>query len=193
LTQHYPEAAMIAVPAGSTIPWSPEDLPVPAEELAGLSYVVVEEFVGSLALLRRWPWPAVDPLGRLVWLEDSEYDSEAAAVPIDLLRAQLYAPSKLKRRPRCGDTFAVRGPVAAAWQDEDRVSDLRALFSGSVYDISADAREAAKLAYHAGLGPVPPAEKVDQQVRADQAKTLRSRAGRPLAPLRIVAPPRGSR
>jgi hypothetical protein len=184
---------MTAAPAGSTIPWNPEDLPLPAEELPELSYVVVEEVVGRLALLRRWPWPDVDPLGRLVWLDDSEHDSGAAAVAIELLRVQLYAPSKLRRRPRCGDTFAVRGAVSSAWQAEDQVSDLRDLFSGSVYDISADAREAAKLAYHAGLGAVPAAEKVDEQLKAQQAKTLRSRVSRPLSPLKVVAPPREAR
>ena len=184
---------MIAAPPGSTVPWNPEDLPVPDEDLADLSYVVVEEVVGSLVLLRRWPWPDVDPLGRLVWLDGSEHHSDAAAVALELLRAQLYTPSKLRRRPRCGDTFAVRGAIEPTWQAEEQVSDVRQLFAGSVYDISADAREAAKLAYHAGLGAVPPAEKVDEQVKADQSRTLRSRAGRPLPALKVAAPPRGSR
>jgi hypothetical protein len=184
---------MTSVPPDSTLPWAPEDLPLPAAELTALSYVVVEEVVGRLALLRRWSWPEVDPLGRLVWLKDSEYGDGAAAVPIELLRGQLYAPSKLRRRPRCGDTFAVGGAISAAWQAEEQVSDVRTLFSGSAYDISADAREAAKLAYHAGLGAVPPVEKVDEQVQADQAKTLRARASRQLPPLKVVAPPRGSR
>ena len=182
---------MIATPPGSTVPWAPEDVPVPAAELAGFSYVVLEELVGSLALLRRWPWPDVDPYGRLVWLEDSEHDSGAAAVPVDLLRAQLYTPNKLSRRPRCGDTFAVRSPADSAWQAEDQVSDLRTLLTGPVYDISADAREAAKLAYHAGLGAVLPAEKVDEQTRTEQAKALNARAS--LRPLKIAAPPRGHR
>jgi hypothetical protein len=166
---------------------------VPAAELTGLSYVVVEELVGSLVLLRRWSWPEVDPLGRLVWPEESEYGDGAAAVNIELLRSQVYAPSKLRRRPRCGDTFAVDGAIPAAWHAEEQVSDVRALFSGPMYDVSADAREAAKLAYHAGLGAVPPAEKVDEQVQAAQAKTLRARVGRPLPPLKVVAPPRASR
>ncbi|HEV2887771.1 MAG TPA: hypothetical protein VGX49_12725 [Jatrophihabitans sp.] len=183
---------MIETPPGTTVPWAPENLQVPAEELADLSYVVVEEVVGSLALLRRWPWPDVDQQGRLVWLDDSEYDSVAASVRIELLRAQLYTPNQLRRRPRCGDTFAAQGPVEPGWQAEEEVSDLRELLTGSVYDISVDAREAAKLAYHAGLGAVPPAEKVDEQVKA-HATTLRTRAGRLLRPLKITAPPRGHR
>ena len=184
---------MTAAPPGSTVPWHPEGLPVPAEQLAALSYVVLEEVVGSLALLRRWPWPDVDQLGRLIWLDDGEYGSGAAAVTIELLRAQLYAPSKIRRRPRCGDTFAGHGAASSVWQAEEQVSDLRDLFTGSWYDISADAREAAKLAYHAGLGAVPAVEKVDEQVQADQARTLRSRAGKQLPPLKVVAPPRSLR
>jgi hypothetical protein len=184
---------MTAVPADSTIPWRPEDLPLPAEELAGFNYVVLEEIVGSLAVLRRWPWPGVDQNGRLVWLDDGEYDSDAAGVGLERLRAQLYTPNQLKRRPRCGDTFAVQGWADSGRHSERDVDDLRALFTGSVYDISADAREAAKLAYHAGLSAVLPAEKVDEQLKAQQAKALRSQAHRPLRTLKVVALPRGLR
>jgi hypothetical protein len=183
---------MTAVPEGSTIPWRPDDLPLPAQELATFHYVVLEEIVGSLALLRRWPWPSVDQNGRLVWPEDDEYASDAAGIELGLLRAQLYTPNKLSRRPRCGDTFAVQGWADSA-QDEQEVDDLRNLFTGSVYDISADAREAAKLAYHAGLGAVPPAEKVDERVKAQQAATLRSLASRPLRALKVAGRPRGLR
>lgn len=184
---------MFATPPGTTVAWAPVDLPVPAEELAAFSYVVVEEVVGRLALLRRWAWPAVDQLGRLIWLEDSEYDSAAAAVTIELLRAQLYTPNKLRRRPRCGDTFAARGVIRSGWETDEEVGDLRELFTGSLYDVTADAREAAKLAYHAALGAVPPAHKVNDQLKAEQARIVHSRAGRPLPALKLTAPPRGLR
>jgi len=154
---------------------------------------VLEEIVGGLALLRRWPWPSVDQLGRLIWPDDSEYASDSAALGLEMLRAQLYTPNSLRRRPRCGDTFAGQTPSETGWQDEQAVADLRTLFPGSVYDISADAREAAKLAYHAGLGAVPSAEKVDEHVRTRQAATLRSRARRPLRALKVAAPPRALR
>jgi hypothetical protein len=182
---------VIGTPPGSTVAWAPEDLPPAAEQLAAFSYVVLEEIVGRLALLRRWAWPEVDQFGRVLWLNGSDCDSGAAAIALDLLQAQLYTPNRLRRRPRCGDTFAVQGAAQAAWQAEEGVSDLRHLFAGSIYDISADAREAAKLAYQAGLGAVPAAESVDEEVRAQQADTLRVRAGRPLRALRIAAPPRG--
>ncbi|HST46343.1 hypothetical protein [Jatrophihabitans sp.] len=190
---------MTAVPPGSAVAWEPEDLPVPAEQLPGYGYVVLEELVGRLALLRRWPWPDVDQFGRLVWLGDSEQDSAAAAIDLELLHAQLYLPNRLRRRPRCGDTFAVQD-AGAGWPDTDRepgtepeLADLRELFAGAVYDVSADAREAAKLAYHAGLGAVPAAQKVDKRIRARQAETLQARAARPLRPLKVAAPPRGLR
>lgn len=184
---------MTAVPPGSTVRWAPEGLPVPPEELDAFSYVVLEEIVSPLGLLRRWSWPEVDQLGRLIWLEDGERDSEAAAVGLELLRAQLYTPNKLSRRPRCGDTFAVQSVAAEVWHAEQEVGDLRELFAGSAYDISADAREAAMFAYHAGLGAVARADTVEEQLRAHQARTLRLRANRPLRALRIADPPRRPR
>lgn len=184
---------MTATPPDSTIVWAPEDLQLPVAELTALSYVVVEEIVGQVALLRRWPWPEVDLLGHLVWLDDHEHDSDAAAIALMLLRAQLYAPNRLKRRPRCGDTFAARSSAGFDWQAEREVSDLRELLKGPVYDISAVAREAAKISYNAGLGAVPPVEKVSEQAKAQQDRTLRARASRPLRALEIAAPPRGLR
>jgi hypothetical protein len=60
------------MPAGSAVPWAPEDLPIAADEVGGWSYVVVEEIVDDVAVLRRWSWPVVDPLGRLLWPEAAE-------------------------------------------------------------------------------------------------------------------------
>ncbi|MEO7262484.1 MAG: hypothetical protein ABI047_14700 [Jatrophihabitantaceae bacterium] len=184
---------MTTTPPETAVPWAPEDLPVQAQDLAAFSYVVVEEVVGPLALLRRWSWPDVDQRGRLIWLADKESDSDAAAVAVELLRAQLYAPNGLSRRPRCGDTFAASRWADSGGQDEPEVSDLRELLTSPLYDISADAREAAKLAYHASLGAVPPAESVDEQARTEQARALGSRTVRPLRALKIKAPPRMTR
>ncbi len=184
---------MTATPPGSTVAWAPEDLPVPAEQLAGLSYVVVEEIVGRLLLLLRWSWPDVDCYGRLLWQPSSESACDAAAIDLGLMQAQLYTPNRIRRRPRCGDTFAVAGPAGPGWQGEQALDDLRQLFSGLVYDVSADAHEAARFAYHASLGAVPSAALVDQRTRDAQADTLQSRAARPLRALRIGAPPRRSR
>ena len=78
----------------------------------------------------------------------------SAAVPQRLVRLQLYAPNHLQRRPRAGDTFAVRLTGTSGWGEETEVADLAAILPEAVYDVSADAREAAKLAYQGASAAV---------------------------------------
>ena len=119
-----------------------------AKLLDDWQYVVVEEVVGATVELMRWPWPRADNRGRLFWPADAEERVLTAAVPQRLVRLQLYRPNKLVRRPRAGDTFAARiSSRAPGWVGEQQVDDLADLFPGPVYDVSAEAREAAKLAY----------------------------------------------
>ena len=148
-----------------------------ADADGGLSYLLVEEIVRGQAHLQRWPWPAADREGRLVWSVDRPLGDYVVAV--DLLRWQLYQPQVdgLRRRPRAGDVFAVRW--AAARSTGSRVTDLRTLFD-EAYDVSADAREAAKLAYLAVQTTqldLPPAG--EEAVAATIAP----------APLLVLAPP----
>jgi hypothetical protein len=111
-------------------------------------YVVVEEVVGATIELLRWPWPLADSRGRLFWPEDADEQVMTATVPQRLMRLQLYRPNRLQRRPRAGDTFAARiASSAPGWGAEREVEDLADIFPGPVYDVSAEAREAAKLAY----------------------------------------------
>jgi hypothetical protein len=118
-------------------------------------YVVVEEVVGSTVELMRWPWPRADSRGRLFWPTDAEEQVMTAAVPQRLVRLQLYRPNALLRRPRAGDTFAARiSSAAPGWAGDRQVDDLADLFPGPVYDVSADAREAAKLAYQGASSAV---------------------------------------
>ena len=78
---------MTAMPDG--VPWAPEGLPLDPEVAATWSYVVLEEIVDGRALLRRWPWPVVDPFGRLTWPGGSEHRTGSTTVAIAALRAQL--------------------------------------------------------------------------------------------------------
>ena len=109
-----------------------------------LSYLLVEEIVRGQAHLQRWPWPDADRDGRLVWPTARPLGD--VVVPVDLLRWQLYQPQEdgLRRRPRAGDVFAVRW--SGGRRSASRVTDLRTYFT-EAFDVSADAREAAKLAY----------------------------------------------
>lgn len=118
-------------------------------------YVLLEEVAGATVELMRWPWPRADGRGRLFWTADAEQQVMTAAVPQRLVRLQLYRPNQLLRRPRAGDTFAARisGP-APGWASDRQVEDLADLFPGPVYDVSADAREAAKLAYQGASSAV---------------------------------------
>jgi hypothetical protein len=181
---------MTAMPPGSSVPWAPEDLPVAADEVGGWTYVVLEEIVDDVAVLRRWPWPVVDPLGRLLWTDGAEHDTDSIAVDLELLKAQLYAANEIEREPRCGDTFAV--PRAAGIRKGERhPRDLRAVLGdGAMYDISADAREAAKIAYQSSLGAIQRAQTADPDAMAAVQEELHLRAERGLQPLRL-SPPAG--
>jgi len=157
------------------VPWAPEDLPVTGAQLASWSYVVLEEVIDRLALLRRWPWPSADSLGRLVWPGVTEHATQAAVLDLGVLTAQLYVPSGLRRQPRCGDTFAVE-TLGRGWRARRDVTDVTALFSGRAYDISAAAREAAKLVYLASLAPVVPLARADGDTRDEVVAAVRARS-----------------
>lgn len=127
----------------------------PAKLRQDWQYVVVEEVVGATLELMRWPWPCADSRGRLFWTADAEEQVMTAAVSLRLMRLQLYRPNALLRRPRAGDTFAARIPrPAPGWAGDLQVDDLGDLFPGPVYDVSAEAREAAKLAYQGASSAV---------------------------------------
>jgi hypothetical protein len=177
------------MPFGPTVPWAPEALPINRHEVDQWTYVVLEEVVDEIALLRWWPWPTVDRLGRLVWTGGTEHDTDAIAVDLELVKAQLYTANGLQREPRCGDTFAIQR-VAGHHSRSRRLHDLRDVFgTGKLYDISADAREAAKIAYQSSVGAIQRAPEVDPVAKEAVAAELqrRKRPGR-LRPLYLGAP-----
>lgn len=164
-------------------PWWPPSLHGAvrsAEKLrAEWQYVVVEEVVGATVELMRWPWPSADGLGRLLWDDVADDAVMAAAVPLRLMRLQLYRPNGLQRRPRAGDTFAARLTAVAGWDADGPVDDLASLLPGAVYDVSADAREAAKLAYQGSSAAVfDGGEVVDLLADARERREQRSKGKR---------------
>lgn len=151
--------------------------PADAED-GELSYLLVEEIVRGQAYLQRWPWPDADRDGRLTWSRPQPLGE--LVVDVELLRWQLYQPQEdgLRRRPRAGDVFAVRW--SGGRRSATRVTDLRAYFT-EAFDVSADARDAAKLAYLAvqstEAAPPPPGGRTAAFVAPQ---------------LRVVPPPEGA-
>lgn len=169
-------------------PWHVLGLPPArsATHVAGWRYVVLEEIIDDVALVRRWEWPLADEHGHLVWphLEQQDFTT----TPVSVLREQLYGPSGLRRSPRIGDTFAVIADTAAGhWPAHTR--NLQPLLQGRVFDVSAEARLAARLAYQGSLAavlPSAPPSPEDGQAPATAPRRYR-------APELNVAPPRPAR
>lgn len=152
------------------VPWFPESLrgqAEPQELMEGFSYVVLEEIVDEAVLLLAWPWPVADRDGRLRW-NTAEPPAEAIVDRAEL-RARLYKPARLRREPRCGDTFAAEG-AGKQWH-QPAAADLTVLLPGRVFDLTPDAREAAKLAHLGSVAPVPVATpRVAQALKRAQTK-----------------------
>jgi len=168
-------------------PWHVLGLPPArsAAQVVGWRYVVLEEMIDDVALLRRWRWPVADELGHLFWADVAQQD--CTTTPVGVLRDQLYGPSGLRRAPRIGDTFAVIADTAARrWPPSTR--NLRPLLSGRVFDVSAEARLAARLAYQGSLAAVLPAPGAPDEGRSGGAAPRRLRA-----PELTVAAPRLTR
>jgi hypothetical protein len=170
--------------------WRPEALQAATGgglALQDFAYVVVEESVDSLIVLMAWSWPEADDQGRLFWPMEDEANHKTAVTTRDLLRYQLYRPNRLLRAPRLGDVLA-SSHLGPAWEDPKPVTDVRQLFDGDVYDISPDAREAAKLAYQGAAAPIltaGPASEFDHRLLSEAAR----RRARLTAKKLTVAPP----
>lgn len=136
-------------------PWRPERLIRAGLQVDDrLRYVVVEEVVDGISVLQVWPWPRVDGKGRLSWATDERGPVELAVL-VEQLRDQLYR-GRIRRKPRCGDTFAGVLGDGAPDSEARLVGDLRPLFPDGLWDVSADAHAAAKLAYQGALADVEP-------------------------------------
>ena len=176
----------------ATVIWWPETLHAVAEEptlLAGFAYVVLEEIVDRRVVLMSWSWPTADEQGHLVWPSGPEHDPRTATLSQETLRYQLYRPNRLRRAPRSGDVYASEGD-GPGWDSDRPVSDARTLFGGRVYDVSADAREAAKLAYYGAVGTVRTAEMADPSDQELLRSATRRRSRLRAKELRLSPPPR---
>lgn len=176
------------------VPWWPASVAAyaesPAQARAAWAYVVVEEVAGAVAELVRWPWPLADQLGHLVWPLADQAQAMTATVTIPVLRRFMYEPSGLQRTPRSGDAFAAE-IGGSGWSDpdsddEEPVMDLRLLFPAMVLDISADARDAAKLAYQSASAAVYDGSDAEELLEKS-SQTREARTAEPV-PLTIAPP-----
>ncbi|MGH3666240.1 MAG: hypothetical protein ACRDU8_09190, partial [Egibacteraceae bacterium] len=122
------------------------------------SHVVVEEIVEAVVGLTVSVWPVADTRGRLRFPRLNERREVGLALAV--LHDELYR-GWLARLPRVGDVFATElSDGATRWlvDHPDAVwrRPVAELVAGPVYDVTAEARTAAKLAFHAAVGDVVP-------------------------------------
>jgi hypothetical protein len=175
------------------------------EDPSRLSYVVVDEIVGDTVTLAVSVWPGSDEHGRVRFPEAPE-GAPVGHVLVHRreLHQRLYE-GWLRRAPRAGDAFAaVLGEVAAARlaQTGEILTNpglqLADAFPGSVADLTAEARNVAKLAFFAAVAGVQPHDQAERlgQVRrngsvpAPRAHKVKTgpRTG-PFLPSDVAAPP----
>lgn len=141
-------------------PWTPPCVPQELlDQHARLSYVVVDEIVGDTVTLAVAPWPGSDEHGRVRFPAGAP--SGHVLVHAKELRERLYE-GWMRRPPRVGDAFAVVLGDAVVQQlasdDREVVLDdglrLADAFPGDVADLTAEARNVAKLAFYAAVAGV---------------------------------------
>ncbi|MDH4177983.1 MAG: hypothetical protein OEW31_10680 [Thermoleophilia bacterium] len=141
--------------------WVPRDLAGGAS--ADRRYVVVDEILGSVVGLAVSPWPSVDAEGRLRFRTGDVLTVAADRVELQGFLGEHRLPAELRERPlRIGDVFAVSvrpgvleklaGGAAAHARLEAPVAPA-AWMLAPVHDISAEAREATKVAFYASVAP----------------------------------------
>ena len=139
---------------------------------ARLRYAVVDELFADTAELSVSSWPVVDALGRLRFADEPTTHIEVDARRMQSLLRRHRMPRKAVGRVlRAGDAFGVtvRARELTAFleahessetpeRERTRMLDPRTWewLEPPIYDVTSEAREAAKLSYYAALtGPLP--------------------------------------
>ena len=147
--------------------WRPRPLTAAGDEPAWeeLAYVVVDELHGGVAGLVASPWPVVDGRGRVRF--GSEEESVRITRPEDELVQELSertpvsrsvvddaTAGELKTRELAiGDVFAMRVPRGGRF--------AAGMFRGPIFDITAEAREVAKMQAAASAAGVVPEDHLE--------------------------------
>ena len=158
---------------GDSRTWVPEGF----EEVVDLEtyrYMVVDELIEQMVTLADAPWPHLDDRGRLVFTDETRpvtvqvadlqvYLSDVRAAPPGADDLDEAAMEQFRSRAlRLGDAFAAKeamspreATVSVQRGDETaRVVDPARWLESPVYDITQQARQAAKLAFYAAAAPI---------------------------------------
>ena len=140
-------------------PWVPTGFATERVEWARLSYIVVDELSPEVAGLVVVEWPRRDRRGRVRFPGEAWRVGASVAELNSLLAARRRLPrqvpelEQVRARPvRIGDAFAA--PTERPSRLRSAVPALGRWLRPPIYDISADAREAAKTALYGALAPV---------------------------------------
>jgi hypothetical protein len=140
--------------------WTPESLR-PWKERRRLAYVVIDEIESNFVGLSVSPWPTVDEVGRLRFGPGRSRSVGTTRADLERFLARHRLPRKgAKRRSRIGDVFAVavREPPP-----EGQLAEPAGWMDPPVYDITVEARDAAKAAFYSAVAPT-----LDRERKADQ-------------------------
>lgn len=134
-----------------------------------LSYVVVDELESGHGGLSVYQWPHVDDFGRVRFdLDEEAHVAGVSAEGLQRFISRHRLPRKgARRRLRIGDVFAVETGELPTGFLEEPSSWLRP----PVYDITVDARDAAKAAFFAAVAPTLDAERDRETVALAQSRT----------------------
>jgi hypothetical protein len=142
---------------GPLRPWLAPSLSARGVDVTGLTYIVVEEIVGDVVGLSLSDWPGADPQGRLRFRvrEDPIHVAVGMKTLCTFLRQHRLSVRPVEEgRSSRGRPLAIGTAFAAELRGDDAVEwtpPLDRWIPGPVYDITADAREVAKLAFYAAV------------------------------------------
>ncbi len=140
-------------PAGEK-PWRPRGIRVADDELAKLSYIVVDEIVDDDAYVSVSRWPAVDDRGRLVFADDPAL---GIRTNVEALMAYLsttdFRSGRRSKPLRMGAAFAAAVRTDRLPGDDGPPVPPAEWLVPPVYDISSPARDKAKESFYAAVAP----------------------------------------
>jgi hypothetical protein len=163
--------------AGPRRTWLPPGLPPDWNAHASFLYSVVDEKIEGLVTISFSSWPLVDEDGRLSFPDEAvtlvfqEVPLSEFLAQTRQLSAPAEAPSDLvSRELRVGDVFAVqpRPRLARVLEGEAQEPDRSVIpdrwLSPPVFDVTPDARDAAKLAYYAAAAVLLPESTIEVEI-----------------------------